>query len=73
MQYYYAFEFNTALTTMLWDSFHSHRLDFYSAQNLWHAPDFSGAHIMRFKFTSFQSNRQNNEKVLVNSKYYHEH
>ena len=48
------------------------------AQNLWDAPDFSGAHILPCQkkpiwFTGFQSNRWTNEKVIVNSKYYHEH
>ena len=49
-------------------------------QNLWDAPNFSGVHILSsqkqkqfIRSTSFQSNRENNEKVTVNSKYYHEH
>ena len=49
------------------------------AQNLWDAPDFSGAHILPCQKekttlpTGFQSNRWTNEKVTENSKYYHEH
>ena len=44
-----------------------------------HALDFSGAYILPCKkekairSTNFQSNRKNNEKVTVNSKYYDEH
>ena len=49
------------------------------AWNLWSAPNFSGAHILPCKKkqtsrpTNFRSNRWNSEKVIVNSKYYHEH
>ena len=48
------------------------------AWNLWSALKFSGAHILPCKKkpsrpTNFRSNRWNSEKVIVNSKYDHEH